>query len=184
MHSRSELVAAIEKGAEFTYLPFYGHADEPDGSVGPGCLSQWYPAPFTVEGHEFATAEHFMMWRKAILFDDPEVGARIVAAGSPKDAKALGRQVRGFEQDTWVAHRYDIVVAAGTHKFGQHDALRRYLRSTGDRVLVEASPRDRVWGVGLGKDNPDAHDPRRWRGLNLLGFALGDVRNVLSGSTA
>jgi ribA/ribD-fused uncharacterized protein len=173
------LIAAVEQGATFTYLPFYGHAPEPDGSVGQGCLSQWWVAPFSVDGNTYKTAEHYMMWRKATLFDDPETAAQIRTADTPKEAKALGRQARGFDQATWEAARYEIVVAAGTHKFGQHDDLRAFLCGTGDRILVEASPRDRVWGVGLGRNNPAAHDPGQWRGLNLLGFALCDVRDVL-----
>jgi ribA/ribD-fused uncharacterized protein len=181
---RTALLAAVEQGATFTYLPFYGHAPSPDGSVGPSCLSQWWPAPFSVDGDTFATAEHFMMWSKATLFDDHETAERVLGAATPKEAKALGRQARNFDQATWEAKRYDIVVAAGGHKFGQHDDLRAFLLGTGDQVLVEASPRDRVWGIGLGKNNPAAHDPAQWRGLNLLGFALGDVRNVLDAVTA
>jgi ribA/ribD-fused uncharacterized protein len=177
--SRAALIAAIEKGETFTYLPFYGHAPEHDGSVGTGCLSQWWPAPFTVDGNTFTTAEHYMMWRKATLFDDPETAEKVLTADTPKEAKALGRQARNFDQAVWEATRYEIVVAAGRHKFGQHDDLRTYLHGTGDRILVEASPRDRVWGIGLGKNNPAAHDPTRWRGLNLLGFALGEIRSSI-----
>jgi ribA/ribD-fused uncharacterized protein len=180
---RSALIAAVEQGATFTYLPFYGHAPDQGGSVGPSCLSQWWVAPFTVDGNTYPTAEHYMMWRKATLFDDPETASKILAAGSPKEAKALGRQARNFDQATWEAKRYEIVVDAGRHKFGRHEDLRTFLRGTGDQVLVEASPRDRVWGIGLGRDNPATHDPRQWRGLNLLGFALCDVRDVLDGRT-
>jgi hypothetical protein len=165
------------------YLFFWGHQPEPDGSVGKGCLSQWWPAPFAADGHEFATAEHYMMWRKAVLFDDAGTAERVLAAGHPEQAKDLGRQVRGFDHATWEAQRYQIVVDGNTHKFGQHDDLRAFLLATGDRVLVEASPLDRVWGIGLAADDPRAQDPAQWRGLNLLGYALGDVREVLDGRT-
>lgn len=184
MRNRAELIHAVEQGATFTYLPFYGHAPEQDGSVGAGCLSQWWPAPFEVDGNTFTTAEHYMMWRKATMFGDHDTAARVLLAQTPKEAKALGRQASGFDQQAWETSRYEIVVDAGRHKFGQHDDLREFLLSTGDQVLVEASPRDRIWGVGLGRNNPDAHDPRRWRGLNLLGFALCDVRDVLARATA
>jgi ribA/ribD-fused uncharacterized protein len=184
MRGKAELISAIEQGATFTFLPFYGHAPEPDGSVGLSCLSQWWPAPFAVDGDTFATAEHYMMWRKATMFGDHDTAARIPHAETPKEAKALGRQASGFDQKAWEAARYEIVVDAGRHKFGQHDDLREFLLGTGDQVLVEASPRDRIWGVGLGRNNPDVHDPRRWRGLNLLGFALCDVRDVLARATA
>lgn len=183
MRTKAELLTAIKQGATFTYLPFYGHAPEPDGSGGPGCLSQWWPQPFSDGEHTFATAEHYMMWRKATLFGDHETAEKILAVATPKEAKSLGRQASGFDQPTWEATRYDIVVAAGKLKFGQHDDLRTFLLNTGDRILVEASPRDRIWGIGLGKNNPAAHDPAQWRGLNLLGFALCDVRDVLAKGT-
>lgn len=174
-----DLLAAVADGAEVEYLVFYGHAPEQDGSVGPSCLSQWWPAPFTVDGATFATAEHYMMWRKATLFGDAETAERILAAETPKEAKALGRKARDFDAATWEAARYDIVVDGSVAKFGQHDDLRAFLLGTGDRVLVEASPRDRIWGIGLGVHNPLAKDPARWRGRNLLGFALAEARDRL-----
>lgn len=167
-----------------SFLFFWGHQPERDGSVGKGCLSQWWSAPFEADGHTFATAEHYMMWRKATLFDDARTAARVLDADDPKQAKDLGRQVRNFDKAVWEAHRYDIVVAGNTHKFGWHEDLRAFLIGTGDRVLVEASPLDRVWGIGLRADDPRAQDRAQWRGLNLLGFALGDVREVLAERTA
>ncbi|GAB2570667.1 hypothetical protein Aab01nite_05710 [Paractinoplanes abujensis] len=163
------------------YLFFWGHQPERDGSVGSGCLSQWWPARFTADGHSFASAEHYMMWRKATLFGDDAMAARILAAPHPKVAKALGGRVTPFRQPEWDEHRYQIVVAGNLAKFGQDDELRDYLLTTGERVLVEASPLDRIWGIGLGRDDPRAADPRRWRGTNLLGFALMDVRESLRG---
>ncbi len=173
-------IADLIAGGPVKYLMFWGHAPERDGSIGRGCLSQWWPAAFTLDGHVFATAEHYMMWRKAMLFGDPEVAVKILAAAHPHRAKALGRTVRGFDQAAWESARYDIVVAAGTAKFGQHQDLRTYLRGTGDRVLVEASPRDRIWGIGLSAGDPRAADPAQWRGLNLLGFALMDARAAIA----
>ncbi len=165
-----------ERGGRLRFLFFWGHRPQRDGSVGAGCLSQWWPAPFTVDGIAYPTAEHFMMERKARLFGDTGNAARILAAPHPGAAKALGRQVRGFDDAAWNAHRYGIVVAANAAKFGQHSALREFLLGTGGRVLVEASPLDRVWGIGLAADDERARRPSGWRGLNLLGFALMDVR--------
>ncbi|MEU7958837.1 NADAR family protein [Micromonospora humida] len=177
---RAEDVLALHRaGRRVRYLCFWGHRPQPDGSVGHGCLSQWWPASFTVDGRRFATAEHWMMWRKALLFDDAGAGERVLAAGHPQQAKAVGRQVRGFDQAVWEAERYTVVLAGSLAKFGQHADLRAYLLGTGDRVLVEASPVDRVWGVGLAPDDPRAGDPARWRGLNLLGFALMEAREIL-----
>jgi ribA/ribD-fused uncharacterized protein len=174
--SVADLIAA---GGRVKFLHFWGHQPERDGSVGAGCLSQWWPSAFTVDGVGFATAEHYMMWRKATLFGDAESASRILAAPHPHAAKKLGGRVAGFDEQTWVEHRFPIVVAGNEAKFGSDPALRAYLLGTGDRVLVEASPIDHIWGIGLGRDDPDAADPARWRGLNLLGFALMRVRAAL-----
>ncbi|MFI7426367.1 NADAR family protein [Micromonospora sp. NPDC049836] len=179
IRSVAELLAAVESGQRPRYLYFWGHRPQRDGSVGAGCLSQWWPAPFTVDGRTYATAEHWMMWHKATLFGDDAIAGRVLAADHPERAKALGRQVRGFDGATWTARRYGIVVAGSVAKFGQHEELRRYLLGTGDRVLVEASPLDRIWGIGLAADDPRTADPASWRGDNLLGFALMAARATL-----
>ncbi|MFC4533707.1 NADAR family protein [Sphaerisporangium dianthi] len=173
------LVAAAEGGGRIKYLMFWGHRPSRSGGVGAGCLSQWWPAGFTVDGVVYRTAEHFMMAGKARLFGDEEAAAAIVAAGHPKQAKDLGRVVRGFDEETWKAARFELVVRGNLAKFGQHDDLREFLLGTGDRVLVEASPVDRVWGIGLAADDERAERPRLWRGLNLLGFALMEARRRL-----
>ncbi len=100
----------------------------------------------------------------------------MLTAGHPHRAKALGRQVRDFDEATRVARRYEIVVAGSVAKFSRHEPLRRFLFGTGGRVLVEASPTDRIWGIGLTADDPRAADPSTWRGGNLLGFALMEAR--------
>lgn len=182
MRTVADLEQTIAAGERVEFLFFWGH--QPGERVGKGCLSQWWPSPFEVDGVTFATAEHYMMWGKATLFGDEKTAARILAAEHPRQAKELGRQVRNFDQATWEARRADIVVTGNTHKFGQHEDLGEFLLSTGDRVLVEASPLDRVWGIGLRENDPRAEDPALWRGLNLLGFALGDVRNILDHQTA
>jgi hypothetical protein len=161
------------------YLFFWGHRPQHDGSIGAGCLSQWWPAEFTVEGVRFASAEHYMMWRKAIMFGDTAMAGRILASGHPRNAKMLGRGVAGFDDRKWSAERFDIVVTGSLAKFGQHDDLRQWLVGTGERVLAEASPTDRVWGIGLAASDERAAAPARWRGLNLLGFALMRAREQL-----
>lgn len=167
-------------GQRVKYVFFWGHRPQRDGSIGSGCLSQWWPAPFDVDGVTFATAEHYMMWRKARLFGDHESAARILLASHPRQAKMLGRRVRGFDEQTWVRERFGIVRDAGVAKFGQHRDLRDYLLGTRNRVLVEASPADRVWGIGLAADDPRAARPQSWPGLNLLGFALMEARDLLA----
>ncbi|MBK3569046.1 NADAR family protein, partial [Streptomyces sp. MBT62] len=170
--SQEALIREVRAGTKVKYLHFWGHRPRPDGRVSASCLSQWWPSPFTVDGVTYATAEHWMMAGKARLFDDEAALARVLAAGHPSEAKKAGRLVGGFDEETWTRERFGIVVEGSVHKFTADEELRAFLLGTGDRVLVEASPVDRVWGIGLAADDPAAEDPERWRGPNLLGFAL------------
>ncbi|MFE6335767.1 NADAR family protein [Streptomyces sp. NPDC057806] len=179
--SRDALVREVRAGADIKYLHFWGHRPRPDGRVGASCLSQWWPSPFTVDGVRYATAEHWMMAGKARLFGDPDAERAILAAGHPSEAKNAGRLVRGFDEETWARERFGIVVEGSVHKFASDEALRGFLLGTGRRVLVEASPVDRVWGIGLAATDDAAMDPERWRGPNLLGFALMEARERLRG---
>ena len=178
--SVDELIASIKRGARPKYLFFWGHTPKVRGRIAQSCLSNWFPAPFEIGGIRYPTTEHYMMAAKARLFGDTEICEKIIGAGGPAKAKALGRQVRGFREDQWVAHRFEIVVAGNRAKFAQNAEMGRFLLDTARKVLVEASPRDRIWGIGMGRDNPRASDPARWRGLNLLGFALMEVRSRLT----
>lgn len=174
-----ELIKQVSSGRAVKYLHFWGHAPRRDGSIGAGCLSQWWPSPFVVDGVRYATAEHWMMAGKARLFGDIEAQERALEARSPAEAKRAGRLVRGFDNAIWERERFGIVRSGSVHKFGQDAALRGFLLTTGGRVLVEASPLDRIWGIGLAADDERAQDPARWRGLNLLGFALMEAREEL-----
>jgi len=164
---------------ETKYLFFWGHTPKQKNVVDKSCFSQWFPAAFEVAGTTYATAEHWMMAEKARLFGNDEIGRHIIAARHPNEAKKLGRQVTGFDPQVWDEHKYDLVKAGNYHKFSQHSQLQDYLLTTGDRVLVEASPVDTIWGIGLAADSPDAANPARWQGPNLLGFALMEVRDQL-----
>ncbi|KND42277.1 hypothetical protein IQ64_24580 [Streptomyces stelliscabiei] len=176
------LTEAVRAGARIKYLHFWGHRPRPDGRIGASCLSQWWPSPFTVDGVEYATAEHWMMASKARLFGDAEAERRAVAAAGPAQAKKIGRLVRGFDDALWERERLAIVTEGSFHKFAAHPDLGAFLLGTHNRVLVEASPLDRVWGIGLAADDERAMDPARWRGPNLLGFALMAARErLLSG---
>ncbi|MDT9700524.1 NADAR family protein [Streptomyces sp. P17] len=179
--SRDVLVREVRAGAGIKYLHFWGHRQRPDGRIGASCLSQWWPSPFTVDGVAYATAEHWMMAGKARLFGDAEAERRVLAAEHPVQAKNAGRLVRGFDEEIWGRERFGIVVEGSVHKFGSDEALRGFLLGTGERVLVEASPVDRVWGIGLAANDEAAGDPERWRGPNLLGFALMEARERLRG---
>ena len=177
------MIAAMDRGEEPEFVLFWGHTPGADGAVGPHVLSQWWPASFVRGGKTYATAEHYMMAEKAVLFGDEDALAAIHAADSPREAKALGRGVRGFVRDVWQGACIEIVVRGNVAKFGQNPDVAAFLLGTGDAVLVEASPRDRIWGIGLGDGSPQSRDPRTWRGRNLLGFALMEARERLGHSS-
>ncbi|EMD1715581.1 NADAR family protein [Providencia stuartii] len=166
-------------GKKLKYLFFWGHQSK-QKQVTKSCLSQWYPATFMVEGNRFASAEHFMMAEKARLFDDNESFEKIIHAPNPGAAKAFGREVRGFQQSIWDEHRFNIVVAANLAKFSQNEELKTFLLNTNERILVEASPVDKIWGIGLAEDSENIENLLTWKGLNLLGFALMEVRKQLA----
>jgi ribA/ribD-fused uncharacterized protein len=142
-------------------------------------FSQWHPATFVVDGATFSCAEQFMMHGKAVLFGDHAIAAEILATSSPRQHKALGRKVAGFDDRTWKAHREAIVAAGSRAKFTQNPALLQTLLATAGTELVEASPFDRIWGVGLSADDPRIDDPTQWRGGNLLGKILTRLRDEL-----
>ncbi|WP_199487771.1 NADAR family protein [Actinomadura spongiicola] len=171
----AELLRLQNEGTPLKFLFFWGHRN-----IDPGCLSQWWPSPFTVDGVTYATAEHYMMAEKARLFGDEDSAAAIVASSDPSKAKKLGRRVRNFDERAWRDNRFAIVTKGNVAKFSQNDELRDYLLGTSDRVLVEASPVDRIWGIGLAVDDPRAEQVSAWRGQNLLGFALMAARESLT----
>ena len=158
---------------------FFWRADESEG----GYLSQWTPSTFTDGRHAFVNAEQYMMYRKAILFvgddDNHEVVAAILREQDPANLQKLGRRVPDFEQALWDRRKYDIVVDGNMLRFGKNPELRQRLIDTGKRELVEASPRDRIWGIGYGAAAAMKVGRSRW-GQNLLGKALMEVRRALA----
>jgi ribA/ribD-fused uncharacterized protein len=175
------LAVARAAGRSQKFVLFWGHRPERDGRIGWGCFSQWWPAPIIIDSITYLTAEHWMMAEKARQFDDVDGLAKVMAARSPGAAKAAGREIRGFDESRWARERYEVVVTGTLAKFSQHPELAEILHRTGTQVLVEASPTDRIWGIGLAATDEEATDPDLWPGLNLLGFALMDVRDALRG---
>ncbi|MBC9933264.1 NADAR family protein [Chitinophaga qingshengii] len=176
------LIDRYQRKDKIKYLFFWGHQVGPDGTVTQGCLSQWWVAPFQENGIVYPTAEHWMMAGKARLFKDDATLQRILKAKTPAEAKKLGRQVQRFNPVIWDEHKSDIVTEGNVLKFSQHPELKTFLLNTKDRVLVEASPVDSIWGIGMKADNEHAENPLRWKGQNLLGYALMAVRDKLSTS--
>lgn len=165
---------------------FWGHT-KGEGTVGKECLSQWYPCKFkepivdnegkVVQEVHYFCAEQYMMAHKALLFNDLESFNEICEATTAKQCKELGRGVKSFDQKIWDEYKEEIVVVGNYHKFSQNPDLAEYLKSTEGKVLVEASPYDRIWGIGFDRDN--AFTNRSKWGQNLLGKALMVVRENL-----
>ena len=146
-----------------------------------GWPSQWTPARFHHEGVDYSCCEQWMMAEKARVFGDHATLARILAAVEPGRHKALGRQVRGFDAAHWSRVCRGIVYRGNLLRFTQIPRDRDLLLATDDRTLVEASPLDRIWGIGLRQDDPRALVPSQWLGSNWLGVALMQVRDTLRG---
>lgn len=173
------LLSLVEKETKLDYLFFWGHKESQSGNVTKSCFSQWWQSPFSVHDTLYDTAEHWMMAKKAELFGDIEMRGKILNAPTPADAKKLGRKVRNFDPIIWDENCSKIVVDGNIHKFSQNSKLKDFLLSTGSRVLVEASPLDKIWGIGMSEKDEHVSDPRLWKGKNLLGFALMQVRDKL-----
>ena len=159
-YSLPALLSALDAGKKVKYLWFWGHQPAANHEITASCFSQWWQdSPFTYDGITLA---------------------RILAATPPAEAKKLGRQVTNFDEQRWQACCFDLVCEGNYHKFSQHSALKTFLLNTQPRILVEASPVDKIWGIGLAKDHPHAGVPSHWKGKNLLGFALMVVRDRLA----
>jgi ribA/ribD-fused uncharacterized protein len=144
-----------------------------------GIYSQWYASPMVIDGAKYNCAEQYMMAQKAILFDDREIYHAIMRTNNPAEQKALGRSVRKFNIDKWNVIAKEVVYRANLAKFTQHPNLQAELLATGDAELVEASPTDCVWGIGLSENDSRIHDRNEWRGTNWLGEAIMRVRDTL-----
>ncbi len=143
-------------------------------------FGQWNQSVMVDEGGvTYACAEQYMMAKKALLFRDEEAARRIMLETNPRLQQAIGREIRGFDQGLWDANKEGIVYAGNKLKFTQNHDLREMLLATHPRVLVEASPTDLVWGVGLSADDPLILDEKNWRGQNLLGKVLTKLRGDL-----
>lgn len=144
-----------------------------------GPFSQWYKAPMQINGMTFNCCEQWMMYNKAIMFGDMETANAIMANSNPREQKMLGRQVKGFNDDIWMQTAFDIVVQGNMAKFSQNPDLLAYMIETKDLEIVEASPYDTRWGIGMYETDEGIEDPANWRGENLLGKAIMVARERL-----
>ena len=178
-YSLDWLKQETEKGKPPEFLFFWGHTPKQESVIDKSCLSQWFPSLFTVDGITYLTAEQWMTAKKAALFNDVEMLKKILDSDKPSVAKEMGRKVKNFNPKIWSRACLEIVIEGNLHKFTQHNGLKKFLLDTGDKVIVEASPQDKIWGIGLSQDARESRDPFGWKGTNLLGFALMEVRDCL-----
>lgn len=144
-----------------------------------GSFSQWAKSKFVIDGVEFNTCEQYMMYKKALMFHDYDAAKKIMATSNPKEQKAIGRRVKGFNREHWETYCREIVYDANVAKFTQNEDMREELMATGNKEFCEASPMDKIWGVGMAEDNPLIQDKANWQGTNWLGEALTKVRSHL-----
>lgn len=169
---KKELCKRYNEGEIFDFL-FFWHSRS--------YLSNWYPIEFTIDNITYWCVEQYMMAEKARLFNDYDVLKKIMLSYNQKEIKSLGRKIQNFNQGLWDLNKENIVFTGNLAKFSQNEILRNYIISTKDRILVEASPYDKIWGIGLSVENDSGKikNPNNWEGLNLLGFVLMDVREQL-----
>jgi len=177
---RDKLRQRILSGEKFHFHLFYGHKPAEPGKVCDACFSQWFERSFEIDGVVYPTAEHWMMAEKARLFGDLSKLDEILVAPDPKTAKARGRQVTPFDKKRWDDAAEESVCKGNGAKFQQNPDRKEQLLGTQGKILVEAAPRDQIWGIGFGAKNEKALDPLQWRGRNKLGFVLTRVREELS----
>jgi len=178
-YTKNWLITEIQKGDRKEFILFWGHRPQKNGKIGKSCFSQWFESSFTVNNIKYKTAEHWMMAEKARIFNDLKILPEILSAETPEIVKSLGRKIKNFDEKTWDNCKYECIKKGNFHKFSQNSDLKEYLISTGDKIIVEASPYDNIWGIGLSKEDPNALIPENWKGENLLGFALMEVRDEL-----
>ncbi|AZA47881.1 NADAR family protein [Chryseobacterium carnipullorum] len=176
-YTLQHIIERFQEKEKLDFLFFWGHTVK--DQITKSCFSQWFPIQFEENGILYKTAEHYMMAGKAKLFNDQEILEKIVKAETPDQAKSLGRKVKNFDPKLWDEHKYEIVKNANLLKFSQNSKFKDFLLSTDNKILVEASPYDRIWGIGMLETDSRAKNPANWDGENLLGFALMEVRDQI-----
>lgn len=169
----------FKRGKKMKYMFFWGHQPSSTGKIIKSCFSQWWKSDFIIDGQKYSSMEKYMMAEKARLFGDEEILEEIMSTNDTKKIKALGRKVRNFDDALWDENKYSIVLKGNFAKFAQNEEMRDFLLETKERIIVEASPYDKVWGIGMSADDEKVENPLMWKGENLLGFALMEVRDEI-----
>ena len=178
-YNLENLIKDFNSKKKLKFLFFWGHTQNGD-EITKACFSQWYNCKFVVDETTYHTAEQYMMAKQALLFGDNEIFHMIMNSKHPKEYKELGRKIKNFSDSKWNENKYQIVLKGNLAKFSQNEKLKTFLLNTGTRVLVEASPYDKIWGIGLSADQENIENPLTWNGENLLGFALMEVRDLIN----
>ena len=155
-HSIQTVKDRFNSGEPLEYVFFWGHHTKL-GKMTKACFSQWFPAEFVVDDVAYNSTEQYMMAEKARVFGDDDIRQKMLASNDPKEIKG------------------------NLHKFRQNPELCQFLLDTGEKILVEASPYDTIWGIGMQESEAGVDNPENWKGTNFLGFALMEVRGILSG---
>lgn len=142
-------------------------------------FSNWFACEFRADGRVFKSIEQYMMYEKALTFGDTEIAARVLDVTDPAEIKALGRQVKNYDDAHWNGRRQLVVYKGLLAKFSQNEALKQKLFATGSALLAECEPTDKIWGIGMGPDDDRRFDRSQWQGQNLLGYTLAEVREDL-----
>lgn len=179
-YDRGGLMHAFDCWISNADMIFFWQPYEKDGKITKACFCQWYPSYFVLDGIRYNCAEQFMMAEKARIFGDQLTRKKILKETDPQVMKHLGREVQGFNPNIWDRKSYDVVVRGNVAKFSQNESLKKVLLETGDKALVEASPYDTIWGIGMDEEEAMRSYPHIWRGENKLGFALMEVRDILN----
>ena len=178
-YNLENLIKDFNSKKKLKFIFFWGHSQNGD-EITKACFSQWYNCKFVVDGITYHTAEQYMMAQKALLFNDNEIFHKIMSSKSQKEYKELGRKIKNFSDLKWNENKYQIVLKGNIAKFLQNEKLKAFLLNTGIKILVEASPYDKIWGIGLSAEQENIENPLTWNGENLLGFALMEVRDLIS----
>lgn len=142
-------------------------------------LSNWYSSDFTVDNIRFCSVEQYMMYQKAVIFNDEDTADKIMNETEPSAIKKYGREISGYDDIIWNGIRQLVVYKGLLAKFSQNEFLKAKLKATGNAILAECAVRDKIWGNGVSMDDPDRYDLSKWKGTNLLGFSLMQVRAEL-----
>lgn len=178
-YSNEQIKLVFNSGQNLEFCFFWGHTPKIIGEVDKSCLSQWFERKFEYRGIQYLTAEHWMMAEKAKLFNDDLSLEKILNCSSPKEAKSIGRKVKDFDEVVWNRNKARIVKNGNYLKFKQNEDLWGFLDNTKNKILVESSPYDKIWGIGMRSKDMGVKNPNNWKGYNLLGYALMEVRDKL-----